>query len=156
MTDRIAEVSPRFKARMAGVFQLLEGLTATYGEVIVLGKVVVAGNAAAPCQAQSERYRCKDVPVVAACKPVGPTLRKSLASGQANVFYAKLGTERLLYMRLQKIDQNPNLGSRDDDSPGKKHDRDGPRKLALEIFELEEFHPSSQKRKEWLPGLDSN
>jgi hypothetical protein len=45
--DRIAEASPRFKARMAGVFQLLEGLTATYGEVIVLGKVVVAGNAAA-------------------------------------------------------------------------------------------------------------
>ena len=47
MTDRIAEASPSFKARMAGVFQLLEGLTATYGEVIVLGKVVVAGNAAA-------------------------------------------------------------------------------------------------------------
>src|SRR5450631_2551078 len=41
MTDRIAEESPSFKARMAGVFQLLEGLTATYGEV------VVAGNAAA-------------------------------------------------------------------------------------------------------------
>jgi hypothetical protein len=31
-----------------------------------------------------------------------------------------------------------------------------PQKLALEIFELEEFHPSSQNRKEWLPGLDSN
>jgi hypothetical protein len=30
------------------------------------------------------------------------------------------------------------------------------RKLALEIFELEEFHPSSQKPKNWLPGLDSN
>jgi len=45
--ERIAEASPRLKARMAGVFQLLEGLTATYGEVIVLGKVVVAGNAAA-------------------------------------------------------------------------------------------------------------
>jgi hypothetical protein len=29
-------------------------------------------------------------------------------------------------------------------------------KLALEIFELEEFQPSSQKRKEWLPGEDSN
>jgi len=47
MTNRIAEASPRFKARMAGVFQLLEGVTATYGEVIVLGNVVVAGNAAA-------------------------------------------------------------------------------------------------------------
>jgi site-specific DNA recombinase len=31
-----------------------------------------------------------------------------------------------------------------------------PQKLALEIFELEEFHPSSQNRKVWLPGLDSN
>ena len=31
-----------------------------------------------------------------------------------------------------------------------------PGKLSLEIFELDEFCPSSQKRKEWLPGLDSN
>jgi hypothetical protein len=46
MTERIAEASPSFKARMAGVFQLLEGLAATYGQVIVLGKVVVDGNAA--------------------------------------------------------------------------------------------------------------
>ena len=31
-----------------------------------------------------------------------------------------------------------------------------PQKLDLEIFELEEFRPSSQNRKEWLPGQDSN
>ena len=31
-----------------------------------------------------------------------------------------------------------------------------PQKLALEVFELEEFLPGSQNRKEWLPGLDSN
>ena len=31
-----------------------------------------------------------------------------------------------------------------------------PQKLALEVFELEEFLPSSQNRKGWLPGLDSN
>jgi site-specific DNA recombinase len=31
-----------------------------------------------------------------------------------------------------------------------------PEKLDLEIFELEEFPPGSQNRKEWLPGLDSN
>jgi hypothetical protein len=31
-----------------------------------------------------------------------------------------------------------------------------PDKLSSEIFELEEFCPSSQKRKEWLRGLDSN
>jgi site-specific DNA recombinase len=31
-----------------------------------------------------------------------------------------------------------------------------PQKLELEIFELEEFLPGSQNRKEWLPGLDSN
>jgi hypothetical protein len=32
---------------MAGVFQLLESLTATFGQVIVLGKLVVSGNATA-------------------------------------------------------------------------------------------------------------
>jgi Domain of unknown function (DUF4386) len=47
MTDRITEASPRFKARMAGACQLLEALTATFGEVIVLGRLVVSGNAAA-------------------------------------------------------------------------------------------------------------
>jgi site-specific DNA recombinase len=31
-----------------------------------------------------------------------------------------------------------------------------PQKLDLEIFELQECLPGSQKRKEWLPGLDSN
>jgi hypothetical protein len=31
-----------------------------------------------------------------------------------------------------------------------------PGKLSLEIFKFDEFCPSSQKRKEWLPGLDSN
>ena len=47
MMDGIAEASPRFKARMAGVCQLLEALTATFGQVIVRGRLVVAGNAAA-------------------------------------------------------------------------------------------------------------
>lgn len=47
MMERIAETSPRSRARMAGVFQLLESLTATFGQVIVLGKLVVSGNAAA-------------------------------------------------------------------------------------------------------------
>jgi hypothetical protein len=47
MTDRISEASPRFKARMAGACQLLEAITATFGQVIVLNKLVVSGNAAA-------------------------------------------------------------------------------------------------------------
>jgi hypothetical protein len=47
MTDRIAEASPRLKARMAGACQLLEAITATFGQVIVLNKLVVSGNAAA-------------------------------------------------------------------------------------------------------------
>src|SRR6202142_2131979 len=46
LTQRLAEVSPRFKARMAGVFQLLEALTAGFGQVIVLDRLVVAGNPA--------------------------------------------------------------------------------------------------------------
>ena len=45
--ERIAEASSRFKARMAGVFQLLEALTATFGQVIIRDKLVVTGNAAA-------------------------------------------------------------------------------------------------------------
>jgi hypothetical protein len=47
MIDSADAMSPRFKARMAGVFQLLEAVTAAFGEVIVLGKLVVSGNAAA-------------------------------------------------------------------------------------------------------------
>jgi uncharacterized protein DUF4386 len=45
-TDHTIEASSRLKARIAGVFQLLEALTATFGQVIVIG-LVVAGNAAA-------------------------------------------------------------------------------------------------------------
>src|SRR5258708_24181155 len=47
MMERIAEASPRCKARMAGVCQLMEAVTAAFGEVIIPGKLVVAGNAAA-------------------------------------------------------------------------------------------------------------
>jgi hypothetical protein len=41
------ERSPRFKARVAGAFEALEGLTSSWGQVTVLGKLVVSGNAAA-------------------------------------------------------------------------------------------------------------
>jgi hypothetical protein len=44
--ERIAEASPRSLARMAGVFQLLEALTAGFGQVIVRDRLVVSGNAA--------------------------------------------------------------------------------------------------------------
>jgi hypothetical protein len=47
MTKRTAAVSPRFKARMAGVFELLEGLTSAGGQVFILGSLVVAGDAVA-------------------------------------------------------------------------------------------------------------
>ncbi len=47
MMERIAESSPRFKARMAGVFQLLEAITAASPGVFILGRLVVSGNAAA-------------------------------------------------------------------------------------------------------------
>jgi hypothetical protein len=46
MMERIAETSPRLKGRLAGVFQLLEGVGATFGQIIVLGKVVVIGDIA--------------------------------------------------------------------------------------------------------------
>src|SRR4029077_10479978 len=47
MMERIAEASPRFKARMTGVFEVLEGMTSAFGQVFVLGRLVVSGNAAA-------------------------------------------------------------------------------------------------------------
>ena len=45
--ERIQEASPRSLARMAGVFQLLEAITAACGQVLVLGRLVVSGNPAA-------------------------------------------------------------------------------------------------------------
>lgn len=41
------KVSPRMRARVAGACEFLEGLTAAWGQVLVLGKLVVAGDAAA-------------------------------------------------------------------------------------------------------------
>lgn len=45
--ERAAEGSPRFKARVAGVCELLEGTTSAGGQVVILGGLVVAGDAAA-------------------------------------------------------------------------------------------------------------
>ena len=42
--ERTAEVSPRFKARMAGVLYLLSVLTATFTELFVRGKLNIAGG----------------------------------------------------------------------------------------------------------------
>ena len=47
MVERIAEASPRFKARLAGVFEFLEGLTSASGQVLILGRLIVSGNAVA-------------------------------------------------------------------------------------------------------------
>jgi hypothetical protein len=47
VTGRIAKASPRFQARMAGVFQFFEGLTSAGGEVAILGGLVVTGSATA-------------------------------------------------------------------------------------------------------------
>ncbi|HEY6866831.1 MAG TPA: DUF4386 domain-containing protein [Candidatus Eisenbacteria bacterium] len=45
--ERAPEASPRFKARMAGVFEALEGLTSAGGQVFIHDRLVVSGNAAA-------------------------------------------------------------------------------------------------------------
>jgi hypothetical protein len=47
MTQRITEWSPKAKARLAGVFEALEGFTSAWGQTTVLGKLIVTGNAAA-------------------------------------------------------------------------------------------------------------
>jgi len=41
------EWSPKAKARLAGVFEALEGFTSSYGQMTVLGQLMVAGNTAA-------------------------------------------------------------------------------------------------------------
>ncbi|SRR6266480_3654645 len=45
--DTIQEASPRVKARIAGLFDLLEALTSGLGQVIIPGMLIVSGNAAA-------------------------------------------------------------------------------------------------------------
>ena len=50
MTQQTKEWSPKAKARLAGVFQALEGLTSAFGQVNVLGRLLVAGNAAATAE----------------------------------------------------------------------------------------------------------
>jgi Domain of unknown function (DUF4386) len=50
MTDRIADASPSFKARMAGVFYVLTAVTSVFGQSFVLGKLVVKGDATATAQ----------------------------------------------------------------------------------------------------------
>jgi hypothetical protein len=44
MMERIAEASPRFKARMAGALNLLSGLTAAFTELFVRGRLNIAGG----------------------------------------------------------------------------------------------------------------
>ena len=43
----IARLSPRATARIAGVFEALEGIASSQGQVLILGRLVVAGSAAA-------------------------------------------------------------------------------------------------------------
>ena len=45
-TKPMTEWSPRFKARLAGVFEALEGTGSAGGQVVILGSLVVTGNAA--------------------------------------------------------------------------------------------------------------
>jgi hypothetical protein len=47
MIERTRDVSPRFKARVAGVFYVLTGFTSVCGESFIPGKLVVHGDAAA-------------------------------------------------------------------------------------------------------------
>ena len=45
--ERITEMSPRFQARMAGVSYLLGSLTSVFGQMVILGMLVVSGSATA-------------------------------------------------------------------------------------------------------------
>ncbi len=41
------DLSPQSKGRLAGLFEALEGLTFTYGQVVILNKIIVHGDASA-------------------------------------------------------------------------------------------------------------
>jgi hypothetical protein len=58
MLESIDETSPRFKGRMAGVFQGLEGLTFTFGQVIVLGKLLFFTTLRRQRPISSDTSRC--------------------------------------------------------------------------------------------------
>lgn len=47
MMERIAEASPRFKARIAGVLYLIAIMAASFAEFFVRGRLIVGGDAAA-------------------------------------------------------------------------------------------------------------
>lgn len=50
MIEWITGLSPKGRARLAGVFEFFEGTFSAVGQVVILGSVVVAGNAAATAQ----------------------------------------------------------------------------------------------------------
>jgi len=43
----LAQWSPRARARLAGVFEALEGLASAFGQVVIPGRLIVSGDAAA-------------------------------------------------------------------------------------------------------------
>src|ERR1039457_1952955 len=47
MTEQVGKTSPRLRARVAGLFELVEALTSGFGQVIIPGMLIVSGNAAA-------------------------------------------------------------------------------------------------------------
>ena len=47
MIQKTKESSPKARARLAGVFEALEGFTSSWGQVTVLGQLIIFGNAAA-------------------------------------------------------------------------------------------------------------
>lgn len=47
MMEWLTDLSPKGKARLAGIFEFLEGTFSAGGQVVILGSLVVTGNAAA-------------------------------------------------------------------------------------------------------------
>jgi hypothetical protein len=65
MTERIAEASPRVKARMAGVSCLLGALTSVLGQMVVLGMFVVPTSATATALRQLDAGHARGKLVIA-------------------------------------------------------------------------------------------
>ena len=52
--DWMTRLSPRGRARVAGVFEFLEGNASSQGQVFLLGRLIVTGDAAASADQSSD------------------------------------------------------------------------------------------------------
>ncbi len=101
LKGRVAEASPRSKARMAGACQLLEAITATFFQVIVLNKLAVSVGPnriyPAPVESSASRHIFR--------KPLDGTPKATKAT--AKIDAPPMGVKTCVTRRMARIKQVP-------------------------------------------------